>query len=83
MERIPITKANQLDMLDETEMVEGYLDGYGGEPAAGDNRSYSYWHGWRNGKADKTHVSDDAQKQLARDCIETGYFNQPQTKSEE
>lgn len=74
-ERQPITKAADLDMLDDAEVLEGYRDGRAGEPEPGDNRSLSYWHGWRNGAADGKHRQiDPAQRELARDVIRTGYL---------
>lgn len=45
MNRVVITKANQLNNLDDKEIVEGYADGRNNEPAPGGNRSDSYWHG--------------------------------------
>lgn len=70
--RIPLTKARQLDELDESEMLEGYWDGYAGESEPGDNRSFSFWHGWRNGAVDGKHrESDNAQILLAHDCVES------------
>lgn len=77
MSRIPIRKAKQLDDLNEKEMVEGYLDGFQNEPQPGDNRSYSYWHGWRNGMVDGKHAEGDgAQAALAHDVVKTGYLRQ-------
>lgn len=48
----PITTIADLDTLDSDEIVEGYRDGRSGEPEPGNNRSRSYWHGWRNGMVD-------------------------------
>lgn len=71
--RIPITKARQLKKLDEKEMLEGYLDGYENAPKPGDNRSYSYWHGWRNGQVDGKYAKiDSSQQLLAQDYIKKG-----------
>lgn len=68
--RIPIRTAAALALLDETEIVEGYHDGLAGEPEPGDNRSQSYWHGWRNGMADKNRIPiDDAMRQLAHEIV--------------
>lgn len=70
MTRIPITKAADLAPLDEGEMVEGYMDGFRGEPEPGDNRSLAFWHGWRNGAVDGKHREmDAAQRELARDMV--------------
>lgn len=77
MTRIPITKANQLNDLDDAELMQGYWDGKDNEPEPGDNRSYSYWHGWRNGMMDGKHMPHDAaSRALAHDVIETGYLKQ-------
>ncbi len=49
-------------------MIEGYWDGYKGEPEPGDNRSFAFWHGWRNGAVDgKYREIDAAQAALAHD----------------
>lgn len=74
-DRIPISRAEQLDDLDDAEVIEGYFDGRENEPEPGDNRSFSYWHGWRNGMADGRHRKHDyAQRALANDVIATGYL---------
>lgn len=73
--RIPLRRASQLDALDDRELFEGYWAGKDGWPEPGDNRSFSYWHGWRNGAVDGGHrEKDDAQADLARDVIATGYL---------
>lgn len=73
--RIPIQKADLLDHLDEAEVIEGYNDGRAGDPEPGDNRSYSYWHGWRNGSVDGGHREIDAAgRALAKDAIDSGYL---------
>ena len=65
-EYLPVTTKADLDTLDPTEMQEGYFDGFDGEPEPGNNRSRSYWHGWRNGAVDGGHrEKDDAQATLA------------------
>jgi hypothetical protein len=52
--------------LDDGELLEGYRDGRAGEPEPGNNRSRSYWHGWRNGAVDGGHrTKDEAQAVLA------------------
>ena len=65
--RVPVETKADLDTLNEDEILEGYLDGYGGELQCGDNRSRSYWHGWRNGHNDRNHKVDTAQRLLIRD----------------
>ena len=56
--REPVTSLMDLARLDDEEMAEGYRDGAGGLPC-GDNRSRSYWHGWRNGARDHGHRDRD------------------------
>lgn len=69
--RIPISTLAQLNQLDDAEMMEGYEDGLGNAPEPGDNRSTSYWHGWRNGMADKGHIPiDGAMRALAHEIVE-------------
>jgi len=63
--RQPITTAAELDALPPEEIEEGYRDGIAGEPEPGDNRPLAYWHGWRNGDADRRNTSDAAQRALA------------------
>lgn len=75
VDRIPIRSAAMLDTLNSDEVVEGYFDGRQNEPEPGDNRSFSYWHGWRNGMVDGHHAeTDEAGSALARDAIESGYL---------
>lgn len=63
----PVSTLAELDKLDDAEVVEGYFDGYKGEPEPKGNRSRSYWHGWRNGAVDaKRREHDAAQIELAR-----------------
>lgn len=68
-QREAITTIEELLALEEGEMVEGYRDGFSGEPEPGGNRSRAYWHGWRNGNTDfrRAHP-DDAQRSLASEC---------------
>lgn len=63
----PVSTLADLDTLDEAEILEGYRDGLANEPEPGGNRSRAYWHGWRNGMADRgIRQIDDAQRELAR-----------------
>ena len=63
----PVTTLADLDTLDEDEILEGYRDGRNDWPEPGNNRSRSYWHGWRNGAVDGGHKPKDAtQAELAR-----------------
>jgi hypothetical protein len=56
--REPVISIMDLARLDDEEMREGYSDGFEGLPC-GDNRSRSYWHGWRNGSHDGKHREGD------------------------
>lgn len=51
-EFLPVTTLAELDALDDAECVEGYFDGRDDAPEPGNNRSRSYWHGWRCGMMD-------------------------------
>jgi hypothetical protein len=55
-DRQPVTTLEELGTLDHAEVMEGYMDGLKGEPC-GDNRSRSFWHGWRNGMVDGGHAA--------------------------
>jgi hypothetical protein len=73
--RTALRCASELDTLDDAEVFEGYRDGRANEPEPGDNRSLSYWHGWRNGMVDYGHMKvDDAQAALAADVIKSGWL---------
>jgi hypothetical protein len=56
----PVRTAADLATLDEAQILEGYHDGRAGDPEPGNNRSRSYWHGWRNGRCDGHHAEPDA-----------------------
>lgn len=59
-DRSPVETLAELDTLDDAEIHEGYRDGRAGDPEPGDNRSKSYWHGWRNGMMDSYRMKPDA-----------------------
>lgn len=62
----PVATVAELDALDQAEVIEGFWDGFSGEPEPMGNRSKSYWHGWRNGAVDGGHRKKDAaQAELA------------------
>lgn len=76
-ERIPVTKASELDALDDRDVKAGYDAGRNGreEPGVGFNRDF--WHGWRNGMMDSHRMKPDAASQaLAHDVIESGWLKQ-------
>ena len=56
--RAYVVTVEDLQSLDRDEVLEGYEDGFEGWPC-GDNRSRSYWHGWRNGRVDGGHAALD------------------------
>ena len=67
---IPVYTIADLETLDETEILEGYWDGRKNEPEPGNNRSRSYWHGWRNGMLDGGFRDKDAaQASLAHEYL--------------
>lgn len=68
--RLPIRKKRLLEHLDDAEVLEGYRDGSKNDPEPHSNRSYSYWHGWRNGMVDGGYkTKDKSQQALAHDYI--------------
>ena len=75
---IPVYDLADLATLDDAEILEGYRDGFANEPEPGDNRSRSYWHGWRNGMLDGGHrEKDGAQAQLAHAFLQREKANAP------
>lgn len=65
-ERPRIRTLADLARLDSAEIFEGYRDGLAAMPPPGDNRSDSYWHGFRNGQNDRTGKVDEDQRALAK-----------------
>ena len=62
----PVSTVAELSLLDDQEMVEGYLSGLDGTAEPGSDKSKSFWHGWRNGMSDKGFAPlDDYQHALA------------------
>lgn len=72
--RLPIETVDQLKLLDEKEMVDGYLSGFSGDGEPGNNHSFSFWHGWRNGHSDRTGKVDISSQRLAHDVMRSGYL---------
>ena len=58
LHRLPVSDLRTLYALDPVEMIEGYEAGRANFPC-GDNRSRSFWHGWRNGMMDAGHTEQD------------------------
>ena len=48
----PVSTVAELSLLDEQEMVAGYLSGLDGSAEPGSDKSKAFWHGWRNGMSD-------------------------------
>ncbi|MGB6105660.1 MAG: hypothetical protein WBF88_17595 [Pusillimonas sp.] len=66
----PVRTKADLGLLNDDEMVQGYLAGLSGAYEPGSDKSRSYWHGWRNGRADRGLAPvDSAQRQLAREVV--------------
>jgi len=66
----PVRTKADLDLLEDEDMVAGYISGLNGDDEPGNDKSRSYWHGWRNGRSDRGFTPvDDAQKQLAREIV--------------
>ncbi|MFJ0379165.1 hypothetical protein [Bordetella bronchiseptica] len=66
----PVRTKADLDLLDDDEIVQGYLEGLAGASQPGSDKSRSYWHGWRNAQVDRGFSkADDAQMQLAREYV--------------
>ncbi len=64
----PVRTFADLQTLDGDEVVDGYRDGFRGEPEPGNNRTRSYWHGWRNGAVDRgDRELDEHQRALVED----------------
>lgn len=67
----PVRTTAEFKKLDDGEILEGYLDGFGGVPVATGLRSRSYMHGWRNGMIESDRwPPDDAYIEL-RNAFET------------
>lgn len=68
----PVRTAADLATLDDEDVVSGYFDGLRGEPEPGNNRSRSYWHGWKNGMVDsRRREQDEHQAALAKEVFPT------------
>ena len=63
----PISTILEFRLLDDGEILEGYLDGFHDAPDPTSGFSRSYWHGWRNGRVDAGLAEPDA-AQLALDA---------------
>ena len=71
LRRHPVSTMDDLESLNDADIKEGYRDGRAGDPC-GDNRSRSYWHGWRNGMMDSHRMESDwASQRLAHEYIKS------------
>jgi len=69
----PVTTAADLDTLNDVDILEGYLDGTDLDtPEPGENRGRAYWHGWQNGRGDKTGGYRPEAVELIRDMKRNG-----------
>lgn len=60
----------ELHMLDDDDVLAGYLAGLNGEREPGSDRSRSFWHGWRNGMVDSGRSEkDEEQAMLAEEVV--------------
>lgn len=55
----PVTTSEEMYLLDHDEVVQGYWTGMAGWPEPGNNRTRSFWHGWKNGAVDGGHREKD------------------------
>lgn len=68
----PVSTKEDLALLDDNEIVEGYRAGTRGDSEPGSAFSRSYWHGWRNGMVDSKRMEKDVdQAILAREVLGT------------
>lgn len=66
----PVRTKADLESLELSEVLEGYLSAESGDPEPGENRGRAYWHGWRNRMIDMGQLPmDDAARQLAKDVV--------------
>lgn len=65
-----VETVEDLNKLDDTEMVSGYLAGFKNDAEPGSDKSKSFWHGWRNGMIDGGYMhKDDSSSKLAREFV--------------
>lgn len=65
-----ISTAAELETLNSIEALDGYLSGLRNDPEPGSDKSKSFWHGWRNGMADKGRIPiDSAMRNLAEEIV--------------
>lgn len=73
----PVSSAIKLDMLDDEEILKGYLAAYSNKNIDEITVSESFWHGYRNGLVDSGKSKlDQAQKDLIRDLRKNGRIDE-------
>jgi len=66
----PVRTLTDLESLNQTEVLEGYLSAERRDPEPGPNRGRSFWHGWRNRMIDLGEIPPDtASRQLAHEFV--------------
>lgn len=60
----PVATVSEYRLLDEGDVLSGYLDGVSACPEPGSDRSRAYWHGWRNGRVDAGLARPDTAQML-------------------
>lgn len=69
----PVRSCEKLDLLDETEILKGYLAAYSNKEIQDLEVSESFWHGYRNGLVDSGKSKlDQAQKDLVKSLRKNG-----------
>lgn len=67
----PVRTKADLDTLEFSDVLEGYMSAERGDPEPGENRGRAFWHGWRNRMIDMGELpSDAASHQLAHECVQ-------------
>lgn len=56
----PVRTKADLDVLDDDEILAGYIEYRPDDPEPGQNRGRAYWHGWRNAAMDHKRIPHDA-----------------------
>ena len=66
----PVRTLADLDLLNEREILEGYLSAERGDPEPSENRGRAFWHGWRNRMIDYAELpNDEASQALCREYL--------------
>lgn len=55
----PVSTVAELELLDQDDILAGYRAALDGAAEPGSDKSRGYWHGWRNGAADKGRIPFD------------------------